>query len=142
MNAPTDTDLAPTRLPGAESFHGPPQNWRQALLLLIASRVSLIELESKDAAKDGARRLSNLIAALVCGVFAWALLVAGLIAFIADAAGWPWYWVAVGTSGLHLLVCFTFLQNSKASGNPAFPLTRTEFQKDREWIENLNTRKH
>ncbi len=111
-------------------------------MALIASRVALIQLESKDAGREKARSAIFLIAAGCAAFFAWALLMAGLVAILSDAIGKPWSWVAVGFAMLHLLAGVMLARLGKPSGAPAFPVTRAEFQKDREWIENFKqTRK-
>lgn len=119
-----------------------PSNWREAILSLIACRVALIQLESKDAAADGLQRLVRIIAVAICLLFTWSLLLAGGIAVIAHATGWPWYWITFAAAAVHLQVAFIFAQSAKTRGRPAFPVTRSEFQKDREWLENFQkTRK-
>ena len=136
MNPSSDIDP-----PSAEKSAGtriPPANWREALMALIAARFALIELESKDAAKQGAKRAALVAAACGCGLFAWILLLAGGISLIADANGWSWNWVALGAAVLHLLAGVILVVMAKPSAGPAFPVTRAEFQKDREWIENLH----
>jgi cytochrome bd-type quinol oxidase subunit 2 len=123
-----------------ESSH--PSNWRSALLTLIASRVTLVQLESQDAAKAGARRGLLLVAVLVCAFFTWALLLAGGIAAISQITAWPWHWIAIAASGAHLAAALLFARTARKPGPPVFPVTRTEFQRDREWIENFQkTRK-
>jgi len=114
-----------------------PSNWREALLTLIASRTRLLQLESKQAAKDGARRVALLVGVVFCAFFTWALLLAGLIAAVSKAAAWPWYWIAIGTAAVHLAAALLFARAAKSQRAPAFPVTRAEFQKDREWIENF-----
>lgn len=104
---------------------------------LIASRIALIQLESKDAGKETAKRASLIGAAIGCLFFAWTLLLAGGVAAIAQAANFPWYWIAMGFALLHLVVAFILFRLAQPSGKPAFPITRAEFQKDREWIENF-----
>ncbi len=106
-------------------------------MALIASRVTLIQLESKEAATAGAQRGIYLIAAICAVFFAWALLIAGLVAILSEAIEKPWSWVAIGFAILHLLAGFILVKLAKPSGAPAFPITRAEFQKDREWIENF-----
>ncbi|MEO5916475.1 MAG: phage holin family protein [Luteolibacter sp.] len=108
---------------------------------LIASRVALIQLESKDAARDGAKRAGLFLAVVGCVFFAWTLLLAGGVSLIASSTGWPWAWVAIGVAVFHLLLAVIFAKLAKPSGNPAFPHTRAEFQKDREWIENFQKAK-
>ena len=111
-------------------------------MALIASRVTLIQLESKDAAGAGVRRIAYLIAVIAAVIFAWALLMAGLVGILSEAIEKPWSWVAVGFALLHLLAGLVLAKLAKPAGAPAFPITRAEFQKDREWIENFNqTRK-
>ncbi len=125
--------------PFPEAGHGGsfPRNWREAVMGLLASRLTLIQLESKDAARDGAIRAILLVLALGGLFFGWILLLAGAIAWIAAAAGWAWYWVALGTALLHFIVAAVLGFLAKTLGKPAFPHTRAEFQKDREWIENF-----
>jgi hypothetical protein len=141
---------APCEIPPLAENPGPPPsegspfpaNWREAILTLIASRIALIQLESKDTAADGARRLIRIVAGVGCVLFSWALLLAGGIAAISHATGWPWYWIAMTAAAVHLQAAFIFAQSAKTPGRPPFPITRSEFQKDREWLENFQkTRK-
>ena len=130
--------------PGKEQFWEAklPANWHDALLALLASRLALIALEFKEAARAGARRLLLVLMAVVCACFMWMLLLAGVIAGIAHASGWPWYWIAIGVGILHLVAALGLARAAKSPAAPAFPVTRAEFKKDREWIENLKkTRK-
>lgn len=130
--------------PGKERFLETklPTNWQEALLALIASRLALIELEFKEAVHAGARRIFFVLMALVCALFMWTLLLAAVIAGIAHASGWPWYWIALGVATLHLAAAIGLARVAKSPAAPAFPVTRAEFQKDREWIETLKkTRK-
>ena len=125
--------------PGNERFWKGrlPANWQEALFALIASRLALIAVEFKEAAHAGARRLLFVLMALVCACFMWMLLLAGVTASIAHASGCPWYWIAIGLGALHLLAAMGFVRAAKSPAPPAFPVTRDEFKKDREWIENL-----
>lgn len=120
----------------------PPANWREALLALVSSRIALIQLESKDAARDAGGRLARWVAVLFCAFFTWALFLAGSVALIAKTAGWPWHGVALAAAALHLLAAVILAKSAKTPAAPSFPVTRAEFQKDREWIENFQkTRK-
>lgn len=119
-----------------------PANWREALLGLISARVALIQLESKEAARDAAGRAARLVALVICAFFTWALVLAGAIGALSKATGWPWYGLAFGFALLHLLAALILAKSAKTPAAPAFPVTRAEFQKDREWIENFqSTRK-
>lgn len=145
MISPSDMGSEPVadETARAASPAGPstPANWREALMGLIASRAALIELEAKEAAKSGARRAVMVGIAAGCLFFTWALLLAGVIGLIATQVGWGWHWVALGAAGLHLIAAVVLMKQAKPSGVPAFPVTRSEFQKDREWIENFQKTK-
>ncbi len=119
----------------------PPANWREALMSLIASRLTLVELEAKEAGKEAARRGSSLAAAVGCIVFAWALLLAGGVSWIAKSIECPWDKVAIGFAVIHLLAGIILARLAKPSAATAFPVTRAEFKKDREWIENFQKTK-
>jgi MFS family permease len=115
-----------------------PDNWREALMSLIASRIALIQYEARETARQRALRVMSVIVAAFCLFFTWALLLAGSIAAVSCAYECPWHWLALGAAALHLLLAFILLNVGSAKpAAPAFPLTRAEFQKDREWIENF-----
>lgn len=111
-------------------------------MALIASRVDLIELEAKELGRVAIRRGILFATAFVCVLSTWALVLVGGIALIADLANWPWSWVALSAAALHLLVAFILVRMAKPSGGRTFPVTRSEFKKDREWIENLHKTKN
>ena len=119
----------------------PRANWREALMGLVAARLALIQLESKDATREASRRAALIGAACATVFFAWALLLIGGISLLAHATGWPWNLVTVGLAILHLVLGIILAQSAKPSGAASFPVTRAEFQKDREWIENFNKTK-
>lgn len=140
MNPASDSHSPPPggdAPPRSNSTSAAPSNWREAIPALVSSRIALIQLEARDAARLGARRAAALIAAMLLMFFAWALLLAGGIAIAADQTGWPWHWIALSAAVLHLLVALILLQSAKTPTSAPFPVTRAEFQKDREWIESL-----
>lgn len=118
-----------------------PANWREALMSLIATRITLVELEAKAAAKEATKRGAALAAAVGCVIFAWILLLAGGVSMIAKSANLPWDQVAMGVAVLHFLGGIILARLAKPSGTPAFPVTCAEFQKDRVWIENFQKTK-
>lgn len=107
-------------------------------MALIASRLELFQLESKQAAREASKRAVLVATAAGCAFAAWMLLLAGGVSLIAQATHWPWNWVAVGLAGVHLLAGVILARAAKPAAGTAFPVTRAEFQKDREWIENFN----
>jgi len=116
-------------------------NWRVALMELIASRLAIIQLESKELAASTARRAIFLIAAAGCAVATWILSLAGGISWLAQATGWHWSRVALGTAVIHFIVGMIFARKAVHPLEPAFSAARNEFKKDREWIENFHTTK-
>ncbi|MEI6176542.1 MAG: phage holin family protein [Verrucomicrobiota bacterium] len=141
MNPKPDTDTPSQpqlsdRGTGPESFNRP-ATWREAALALMTARISLIQIESKDAAENLARRLLLWTIVGICAFFTWALILAGGIASIAENSHYPWYWIALVCAAIHLLIALIVAIMAKKSVPPAFPVTRSEFQKDREWILKL-----
>ena len=139
MSPSSDTGpAASTAAPKVGERSDTPQNWREALMTLLATRVDLIKLESKVVAGGFARRAGFHAAAAFFAVFAWALLLTGAIGVISETTEWPWSWVCIGIAVLHLLLAILFSKLASPKAKAAFPVTRAEFQKDREWIENLH----
>lgn len=118
-----------------------PPNMRTAVMDLIASRVDIARIESKELALQGIKSLVLVIAAGCAAFFSWALILAGLVHWIAQAAGWAWHWVALAAGLLHLLAAALMVKLAKPTMKSAFPITRSEFHKDREWIENFHHQK-
>ncbi len=135
MNGPPDMEPL-ERQPAATTD---PTNWREAVLVMVASRVALIGIESKEAAIHATRRAILIGMAGFCAFFMWALLLAGGIAALADASGWPWYGFAVAIGLFHLAAALLFGRAARTPVPPPFPITCAEFKKDREWIETLQT---
>jgi uncharacterized membrane protein YqjE len=119
-------------------YPSPPPNWRVALMDLVTSRLALIQIESKDLARQSIKHVACLVAACICLFFTWALLVVGLIAWVSHATHWPWHWVTLAAGAVHLVSAILLARAAKPAGIDAFPVTRSEFQKDREWIENFH----
>ena len=141
MNQKPDTDIPSqpqlsSRESGAESSHRP-TTWRDAALALVTARISLIRIESKDAGEILVRRLLLWIVVGICAFFSWALILAGGIAWIAENSRYPWYFIALICAAAHLLIALILAVFAKKPCPPAFPVTRSEFQKDREWILKL-----
>ncbi len=119
-----------------------PANWGEALVTLLTSRVALIELEFRESAQRMGRRVIRMVLVAACLFFVWALLLVAGIALIAQVFCWSWVVIALGVAILHMVLALWLMRAVRIPDEPAFPVTRTEFQKDREWIENFQkTRK-
>jgi len=136
MNTSPDTEGSSQQFTSAGNDSAGPANWRQAIATLITSRIALIQLEARESARLGAKKVLRIIAAILCVFFAWALLLAGAVAALSAITGWAWHWLAIAAALVHLIVATTLMLVSTAS-KPMFSLTRAEFQKDRQWFENL-----
>ena len=110
-------------------------------MTLVSTRVALIQLESKDAARALGRKAIIGVAAASSLFFAWALLLVAGISLLASTTGWPWHIVALIAALAHLAAAAILATSLRRPVPPAFPHTRNEFQKDRQWIENLQNRR-
>jgi uncharacterized membrane protein YqjE len=143
MNPPTPTAQAPEQdnpEAGGTSAQASPTDLIEALLTLVEARLGLIQLESAEAGRIVARRITSFAIACACLLFAWILLLTASIQLIAEAGRWSWSAVAVAVAILHLLVGIFFARSSKPA-KPCFLASRTEFKKDREWILKLTKKK-
>ncbi len=100
-----------------------------------------MRLESQDTVGRLAQSASRIAAAVACVVFTWALVLVGGVSLLAESTGWPWNRIALGAAGLHLIAGIILARSAKSPAAPAFPVTRAEFQKDLEWIENFQKNK-
>jgi uncharacterized membrane protein YqjE len=134
-----DQDPAPAKPAGAGAS---PDGWIDAIITLVASRVALVEIEARSSARRATLRLVQVVAAAVCLVFAWLLFVVGGVGALAMATGWTWHWLAIAAALMHLIAALALLNRLKSpASEPSFPLTRAEFKKDRQWLENLKAKK-
>ena len=111
--------------------------WVEAVACLISSRIALIQLEARLSARRAAMRAAKIVAAALCVLFTWILLVAGGIGAVAAATQWPWHWLAIAAALLHLVAALACIHRGKPQEGAPFPLTRAEFEKDRQWLETL-----
>ncbi len=116
----------------------PSVDWRKALGELFATRAELIRLESQAAAKGV---VSKAIWGAILGIaalFCWLLLLAGGIALLAHTTGIVWFWLTLAAAGVHLLVVLLAFVQLRRPAPATFTHTKAEFQRDREWLKNLN----
>lgn len=130
-----DADAEPSRVP-APGPGRPDSALLSALSEFASARIALARLEARDAARHSARKGMLAAGVLVAAGFAWALLLAGGLG-LAAAKGMPWHWLAIGTGLLHLLAGLVLGILLALPAPPAFPLTRTELEKDRAWLDQL-----
>ena len=134
-----DPSTPPDASDGYRSTVPLPAGWSEALGALVSARLALIQIESTAAARQAGRLAGTLAAGALAAFFAWALVLAGGIAALAAATAWPWHWIALAAAAMHALAAAICLLHARSAASPAFPITRAEFQKDREWLETLKT---
>ena len=136
--------MNPSSLTNPPPESPPPVGWREALGDWATARVELIQIESREASRSALRKgvLAGALAATV--FFIWALLLAGGIGLLTaylESCGHPWGWPAVtlAAAGLHALLALGLAVALRRPTPPPFPITRSEFEKDREWLKTLKT---
>jgi len=138
------TDLHPHDDPESPQSTGDaPQSssWANGVIDLLCARLALIGLEARQAAALGAGRAAMILAAALLGGAAWLLAITSLAGILHAFAGFPWYWACLAIAAVHLLAASILLHIARKPGPPAFRHTKSEFQKDREWLQNLKTPK-
>lgn len=115
-------------------------NWVEAIFGLVESRASIISIESKDALNSALAKFIPLAVCLFCVFAAWVLAVAAAIGCLAATTDWIWYQITFALAGLHLVIALLALLIAKKSKPAPFPVTRSEFKKDREWLIQLKNR--
>lgn len=116
---------------------GLPKDWKEALGSLVSSRLEMISIEAKSASSAAAGKIALLSVGLFAFVSAWVLTLAAAIAAIAAGSSWEWFHVAFAFAGAHFLIGVILLLILKSGKKTSFPVTRAEFQKDREWLNRL-----
>ncbi|WP_411826587.1 phage holin family protein [Luteolibacter sp. AS25] len=116
---------------------GPPSNWKEALSVLAATRSSIMKVEGKQVATDLGKKIALAVVALLGLLFSWILLMFGLVGVLSDLTPMNWWQAAFSVGGLHILIAILLLLIAKSIGSEPFPITRKEFEKDREWLNQL-----
>lgn len=119
----------------------PPQasveKWPAALVTLISARIAIISAESGEAFSVAARKvLIGLIGAFSI-VVCWLLLLVALMGAIPAVSTLLWYHVAFIAAGFHLLLVIIAFLGLKKKSAPIFTITKSEFNKDRQWLTNV-----
>ena len=140
MNA--DSGKSPLNPPeaGELPFSGEnkiPSNWIEAALCLVSSRIGIIQAEAKEMIGAALGKAVCLVIAAFCLVITWILVVVGAIGVITAASDWPWYHTAFAAAVAHALVAAIMFLISRSKSAQQFSVTRAEFEKDRQWLNQL-----
>ncbi len=111
-----------------------------ALADFFESRAALLATESKAALFQFLIAAICLGAAVLFFAFGYIFLLGSAVVAVAHMANVSWVWVALAAAGLHFVIALVFLLVATTGiKRPVFRATRTELQKDREWLKNLET---
>jgi hypothetical protein len=132
--------ISPTPL-GATAQAGKPVE--SSFGAYLSARKELFAIEAKELAGRLRIRGAGVVAIGVLVVSTYALLIAGLIGWLAALSGpngLAWYSIALIIAGIQLIlaVIIGFLVTRPMP--PAFPFTRKELQLDSSWLQSLKTR--
>ncbi len=111
-----------------------------ALTSLLSARVAIISAESQHATAILSVKLLWAIIAGVCSIIALLFVVAGLTGLLSDATGLAWFHAAFIMGGVFLLVVLFAVFRIRRKTSPIFPITRSEFEKDRTWLTSIKTK--
>lgn len=112
----------------------------------LQARAELLAIEGSEAAQIIRKRLIKaVIAAAFLGISYLTILIAGIAlggSLLAKQAQGPlanWTGIALAVGVLHLLIGLIFLGKArKKSAAPLFEYTRSEWEKDQQWIQQQN----
>ncbi len=122
-----------------------PKSFRARFQTYVAARLELLDIESREAGRFVVRQGILAAALAVVALFAYALILVALVAVLGQwlsstwpatfASGWPTAALTLGV--LHVIVAGVLIALLRRK-NPArlFDYTRSEFQKDREWLQH------
>ena len=108
----------------------------RALALYGEARGRLLQIEAQEAGVQFTAMLVLAAIASGCLLCGWLLAVPAFVWLVADWQGWPWWKVALGAGGMHLLFGLIFLLrlHSMLRRLQVFEETFRQFQRDREWL--------
>jgi len=135
--SPNNSPITENRAAGGRSGK---ENWVEAIFGLLEARAAIISIEARDALNTGLAKIIPLAVCLFSVFAAWALLVAAAIGSLAAATEWKWYQITFAMAGLHVVIAVVSLLVAKKPKPSPFPVTRSEFEKDREWLIQLKNR--
>ena len=102
---------------------------------LASSRIALLTAEARIAVESTVKKLILAAIAAITALLFWIILMAGLIGLIPTlVCSLFWYHIALIIAGLHLTIFIIAILLLKKKNPPPFSLTRTEFEKDRQWL--------
>ena len=128
----------PTDLPPNEAEKKPGVG--ASISTLFATKLKILSVESKIAVSGIVRVIVLFAAAALLLLFTWILAMAGLIGVLVEKTDLTWFYSALIIAGAHLLIAIILALVAKAVPSPSFEHTSAEFQKDKEWLNQLKNK--
>jgi uncharacterized membrane protein YqjE len=116
-------------------------SWQSVLAEFVGTRLELIRIESQEAAQVAKKHIRITIALSIIGTTAWLSFITGIIGLTAHYSSVTWWMSALAVAGIHALIAIILLCKLKQPIHPLFTFTRSEFKKDRLWMQHLKTPK-
>lgn len=111
--------------------------WPSALLSLLTARLAIVSAEGRAASAVAARKIMWLAIAGIGLLLCWVIGIAAMIGLAAELTALSWYHVGFIVALIHLLIAIFGFSQLKKKTIPSFPVTRSEFDKDRIWLTNV-----
>lgn len=122
----------------------------QGLQDYLCARIELLALESQEAAAVAKQKGTLGLAMAVTAIFGYALILVALVALTGNAlsallsptlAPFSWPIAALLFGILHFLAAYLLYNKLRRKApNPLFEITRSELEKDRQWIHDQQIR--
>lgn len=127
-------------------------SFAQGLQQYLLARGELLSIESREAGRHATRKAILGVALACAAIFAYGLFLCAAVSLV---GGWietrfsprfdqiGWQCVALAAGLLHVLLALVLLHLLRRKPvEPLFDVTRREFQKDRQWLHDQQTREN
>ena len=111
-----------------------------AITSLLSARIAIISAESNYATSVLTTKFLWAVVAGGCALIALLLILVAGIGLIAAMTGLSWFYVAFIVAAVFLLVAIIGVSLIRKKTMPLFPITRSEFEKDRTWLTSIKTK--
>lgn len=118
-----------------------PPSWSdlaRSLHHALGLRIELFSIELEEAARLAGKTLGLLLAGLGAIALTYLSLLGLLGAALHRWARWDWFWIFLLFTGLHLAIAlFAGRAISRLRGQTSFSETRQQWNRDRQWLEEI-----
>lgn len=112
-----------------------PDSLAKGASALLKARIMIAKAELPEAGKVVGIRVGMAIGAALLAFFGYAALAAAMIGGLAALADWSWPVAALTIALLHFIIAGILGWMLSKRWPEMFPITRSEFEKDKEWLK-------